>query len=448
MSSTASDPTRAHYVSPYAWWVVIVLAIALLVSYVDRQILALVVEPMKADLGYSDTQVGWLYGGFAIFYALAGVPIAYLVDSRSRKGLIAWGIFLWSLATMACGMVRGFWALFAARIGVGAGEATVMPATYSMLGDLMPRQRLPLALGIFQVGAIVGSGLAFVVGGYVVSWVRHAPPVTLPLIGEVFSWQMTFIYVGLPGLLVLLLFMTIREPARRHSKVHTSQAPAGTWAQVWEFYRVNAKALIPHHLGFTCLILIGYAFVFWSPSFFERVHGMPAEEASIIYGFIFIIAGGSGSVFAGLMADRLARRGRADGPLVSAIFGVSLFLPIVVAIQFVPNLTWVFILYAPALFMMNMPFGMAHGALAQITPAEIRGRVAAVYTLVTSVGNAIGPPIAGFLSDDVFTSTDGVRYSIMTMVCVFGGIGLTTIWFGRRHFAAALTRAAEQDEAI
>ena len=152
MSTQVTDPTRVRYVSPYAWWVVVVLALALLVSYVDRQILALVVEPMKEDLGYSDTQVGWLYGGFAIFYALAGLPIAYLVDSRSRKGLIALGIFLWSIATMVCGMVQSFWALFAARIGVGVGEATVTPATYSILGDLMPRQRLPLALSIFQVG--------------------------------------------------------------------------------------------------------------------------------------------------------------------------------------------------------------------------------------------------------------------------------------------------------
>ena len=216
MSTQATNPAYDTKVRPYVWWVAIVLSIAMLVSYVDRQIVALVVEPMREDLGYTDTQTGFLYAGFAIFYALAGIPIAYLVDTRSRRGLIAWGIFLWSIATMVCGLVRGYWALFAARIGVGVGEATLTPATYSMLGDLMPRQRLPLALGIFQVGAVVGSGLSFLIGGLIVSQVRHAPPVDLPLIGEVFSWQMTFIYVGLPGLLVLLLFTTIKEPKRKH----------------------------------------------------------------------------------------------------------------------------------------------------------------------------------------------------------------------------------------
>ena len=411
MSTQATNPAYDTKVRPYVWWVAIVLSIAMLVSYVDRQIVALVVEPMREDLGYTDTQTGFLYAGFAIFYALAGIPIAYLVDTRSRRGLIAWGIFLWSIATMVCGLVRGYWALFAARIGVGVGEATLTPATYSMLGDLMPRQRLPLALGIFQVGAVVGSGLSFLIGGLIVSQVRHAPPVDLPLIGEVFSWQMTFIYVGLPGLLVLLLFTTIKEPKRKHMVQASADNTVGSWAQVWDFYRTNAKALVPHHIGFTCLILIGYAFVFWSPSYFERTHGMPAEEASIIYGTIFAVAGGLGSVCAGLLADRMGRRGRIDAALVAAMTGAVFFVPLVIAIQFVPTATWAFVLYVPAMFAMNMPFGMAHGALAQITPAQIRGRVAVAYTLVGAIGNAIGPPIAGFLSDVVFTGDDGVRWS-------------------------------------
>jgi MFS family permease len=445
MSVAASDPTQARRVSPYAWWVMVVLSIAMLVSYVDRQIIALVVEPMREDLGYTDTQTGFLYAGFAIFYAMAGIPIAWMVDHKSRRGIISIGIFLWSIATMVCGLVQGYWALFAARIGVGVGEATLTPATYSIVGDLFPRERIPMALSIFQIGAIVGTGLAFLVGGYVVSWVRHAPPVDLPLIGEVFSWQLTFIYVGAPGLLALLLFLTIREPVRTQTKQLEGAAIKGSWDQVWEFYRQNWSALWRHHLGYTFLILIGYAFVFWTPSFFERVHGVPAEEASKIFGAIFIFFGGGGALFAGWLAERLARSGHSDGPLISALWGAALFVPTVVIIQFMPNVFWAYVLYVPALFLMNMPFGMGHAALAQITPPDIRGRVGAIFTIMGATGNALGPPIAGFFNDVVFPEEGGVSLSLMSMCVIFGALGVGLIWSARKPFRVALQRAQEMD---
>jgi len=442
---TPSSAAQSRKVTPYAWWVMVVLSIAMLVSYIDRQIIALVVEPMRDDLGYTDTQTGFLYAGFAIFYAAAGVPIAWAVDRKSRRGIIAIGVFLWSVATMVCGLVKGYWALFAARIGVGVGEATLTPATYSMVGDIFPRERIPMALSIFQIGAIVGTGLAFLVGGYVVSWVRNAPPVDLPLIGEIFSWQLTFIYVGAPGMLVLLLFLTVKEPKRTQTIQIEGAAKKGTWSQVWEFYRANWAALLPHHAGYMFLILLGYAFVFWTPSFFERVHGVPAEEASIIYGLIFIFFGGSAAFFAGWLAERMAARGKPDGTLLSALIGSALFVPVVVLIQFVPNVTVVYFLYIPALFLMNMPFGMGHASLAQITPPDIRGRVAAIYTITGSIGNALGPPIAGFFNDVVFPGEDGVSASLMTMCIIFGVVGVVLVWTARKPFREALRRAAAMD---
>jgi MFS family permease len=432
-------------VSPYAWWVMVVLAFAMVVSYVDRQIIALVVEPMKDDLGYTDTQTGFLYAGFAIFYAAAGIPIAWLVDHKSRRGIVAWGVFLWSLATMVCGLVKGYWALFAARIGVGVGEATLTPATFSIVSDLFPRERIPTALSIFQLGAIVGTGLAFLVGGYVVSWVRHAPPVDVPLIGEIFSWQMTFIYVAAPGLLVLLLFLTIKEPIRKQTKQIEGAAAKGSWDQVWEFYGQNWSALWRHHVGYMFLILLGYAFVFWTPSFFERVHDVPAEEASKIYGAIFIFFGGGGALCAGWFAERLARNGRPDGTLIGAVIGASLFVPVVVIIQFVPNVMWVYVLYAPALFLMNTPFGLGQAALVQITPPDIKGRVAAIYTIMGACGNALGPPIAGFFNDVVFPEEGGISSSLMTMCIFFGAVGVILVWLSRKPFRASLARAQLMD---
>ncbi len=439
---SAGESTK---VSPYAWWVMVVLSMAMLVSYVDRQIIALLVEPMKDDLGYTDTQTGFLYAGFAIFYAAAGIPIAWMVDRRSRRGIIAWGIFLWSLATMVCGLVKGYWALFAARIGVGVGEATLTPATFSMVGDLFPRERIPMAMSIYQIGAIAGTGLAFLAGGYVVSWVRHAPAVDLPLIGEIFSWQMTFIYVAAPGLLVLLLFLTIREPVRTQTKQIEGAAAKGSWDQVWEFYRENWTALWRHHVGYMFLILLGYAFVFWTPSFFERVHDVPAEEASKIYGAIFIFFGGGGALFAGWFAERLVRNGKPDGTLLAALIGASLFVPVVVIIQFVPDVMWVYALYIPALFLMNTPYGLGQAALVQITPPDIRGRVAAIYTIMGACGNALGPPIAGFMNDVVFPEKEGVSSSLMTMCVFFGVVGVSIVWSSRKAFRVSLARAQAMD---
>ena len=181
-----------------AWITLGVLMVASIVGFVDRQVVAIVVEPMKADLAISDGQIGWLYGVFAVFYALAALPIAVFADRRSRTKIIAVGIFFWSVMTVLCGLSRHYYQIFLARIGVGVGEASLGPATVSMVGDLFPREQVPLALSIFQTAAVMGSGIAFVIGGVVLSLVEGATPMVVPGVGELAPWQQTFVYVGLP----------------------------------------------------------------------------------------------------------------------------------------------------------------------------------------------------------------------------------------------------------
>ena len=199
----------------YAWFVVFVLILASLIAFIDRQVVAIVVGPMQQDLGVGDTEIGWLYGVFALFYAAAALPIATLADKRSRKHIIAIGIFLWSLLTIACGLTRSYWQIFLARIGVGIGEATLTPATTSLIGDYFPRKLVPLALSIFQAGPIIGTGLAFIIGGYVLNIVESSAPMTLPFFGELKPWQQTFVYVGVPGLILAVFFLGLKEPIRR-----------------------------------------------------------------------------------------------------------------------------------------------------------------------------------------------------------------------------------------
>ncbi len=186
-------------------------------SLIDRQILSLLVGPLKRDLHISDTRIGLLQGfSFALFYTLAGLPLGRVADTRNRRNLITVGIIAWSVLTAACSAARNYWALFFTRMGVGVGEATLSPAAFSLIADYFPPGRLGVALSVYSMGIYIGSGLALIVGGTVVEGLAHRPELTLPILGTVASWRATFLVVGLPGFLIALLARTIREPQRRY----------------------------------------------------------------------------------------------------------------------------------------------------------------------------------------------------------------------------------------
>ncbi|MFM8353421.1 MAG: spinster family MFS transporter [Gammaproteobacteria bacterium] len=426
-----------------AWSVVALLVFASLVSFVDRQIVAIVVEPMKQDLGLSDAEIGWLYGIFAVFYAVAALPIAWLADNRNRTRIIAAGVAFWSLMTAACGLVQNFWQLLLARMGVGVGEATLTPATHSLLGDYFPRERLPLALSIYQLGPILGSGLAFVIGGFVLSLVMTLAPMTIPGVGTLRPWQQTFVLLGLPGVLLAIAFLLMREPARRVDPQHQ----AVPLSAVLVFYRAHLRLLMCHHLGCLFLNLMGYAFVFWSISYFVRVHGLDAAEASWTFGWIFTVFGALGPLLIAWLGKALADRGHDDANILAALIGGLLAIPFMIAVQFAPTPTIAFILYAPAMCFINSPFGIANGALPVIAPARIRAQVAAVNMLVGSFGMMLGPPLAGYFNTSVFPGPDGVRYSIITLVLFFGILGSILLAFARRPYAIAYRRALAESRA-
>ena len=364
------DTAGAFPSTGYAWCVVALLVLGSLVAFVDRQVVAIVVEPMKADLGVGDTEIGWLYGVFALFYALAAVPIAYLADHGSRTRLIAVGVFLWSLMTIACGLSRNYWLVLMARIGVGVGEATLTPAATSLVGDYFPRDKIPLALGVFQTGAIIGSGLAFIIGGVVLGYVQDAQPLVVPLVGELRPWQQTFVYVGLPGFLLALVFWALREPARRTLDTDAAaDASGGLFSkELVAFYRQHRTTLVLHHLGFLSLVLMGYAFVFWTVTYFVRVHDMQPAAASQAFGWVFLFAGPLGPVLVAIVATRLRERGHMDANIVTGMVGGLLVIPVILLIQFAPNATVALVLYVPAMLLVNSPFGIAAAALPLIAP--------------------------------------------------------------------------------
>jgi len=360
-----------------AWSSLGVLMVAYTVSFVDRTILSLLIPPIQQDLGLTDTSVSLLVGmAFAVFYTFMGIPLGRLADRYNRRNLIATGIFVWCLMTAACGLARNFWQLFLARVGVGVGEASLSPAAYSLITDLFPKERLGRAIAVYSFGLPVGSGLALLIGGYAIAGIAALPPVTLPAVGTLSPWQLTFMLVGLPGLLVGLLVMGLREPPRRDRL-----APAASGEDrlpeegLLAFLRTHQRLLVLQFSGLSLLVIIVYGCTAWMPTFFIRVHGWTASEIGYAYGVIFLLFGTSGLYTGGLLADRWWRSGRRDAHLRVVILSVATMTPCFALMPVVGSPYAALALLALATFTSSLHGGVAGAALQLITPKPTTGSV-------------------------------------------------------------------------
>ena len=419
--------------STVAWYTVTVLVIAYIFSFVDRTILALLVQPLKADLKLSDTEVSLLHGfAFAVFYTFMGLPLGRIADSRNRRNLIAWGVTVWSLMTAACGLAKTFWHLFGARVGVGIGEAALSPAAYSLIADNFSPNRRGRALGIYTAGAFFGAGIAFVVGGQVVALLSDALPLQLPILGTVNAWQLTFFAVGLPGLIVTLLVMTLREPVRREQ--------AGHQAGVRETIRYLVKhrrVFAGHFLGFAMLGLPFNVIVAWGPTYFIRTFGLDAAETGRLLGFGMLIFGTAGVVLGGVLADRFLSRGKSDGTLrvgVIAALGCAVFGSVATVLG---SLTLTTALIFPLIFFSCFGFGAAPAALQLVAPNQMRGQVSALYLFVLNlVGIGVGPTLTAGITDFFFRDEAAVGASI-AITCGFASLAaILLLWRCQRPFSS------------
>jgi MFS family permease len=419
-----------------------ILVVGCIISYLNRQVVAIVLGPMKVDLGLNDSEISLLYSTFAVSYALAALPLGRIADTYNRKWLVTAGMVVWSVMSVVSGITRQYALIFLARIGLGMGEAVLSPATNSIAGDLFPREKIPLALSVFQTGAIMGTAVAFVLGGAALGFMEGLSHHDLPLVGSSLKpWQLTFIVVSLPGFVLAAIMLLVREPIRRNlAGVSAPEKKGVPLHEIWAFYKRNWQTLVFHHFGFLAFSLAGFAYVFWSIPFFTRVHHMDAATASQIFGWIFVFFGPAGVVWAGMLAGRFARRGRRDANILAGLVGGAATIPVLIVLQVVPTF-WAFVLCAPALFFVNSPFGLAYGALPVITPPPMRAQVAAVYMLIISGGMAFGPVIAGIFNDRLFPGDQGVRYSMMTLTAICGVVGIGCLMACRKYYARSLDEA-------
>lgn len=435
----AENPVEeARGITWYRWYVVVFLLFAATISYVDRQILALMIGPVKRDLGISDTQVGFLIGlAFTLFYSAMTLPMAWFADRRSRRAVIGAGIFSWSLMTALSGFARNYFELFLARMGVGIGEATLSPAAYSLLADYFPKERLPFAVGVFAAAPFVGIGLANILGGSLVQYLEGIPPVDAGIFGTLRSWQLTFFAVGVPGILLAALALTIREPARKGSLAGAGEG--ASWAEVGRFILERRRFFALHFGGFLFLALHGWMLFAWIVEFFIRVHGLERGDIGVAYGLIAFGAGIGGSIFAGRLATGMLGRGSPDATLRLVVVCALAMWPLSIAMPLVPSATLAMLILVPVTFFMAWPPGLGVAALQAITPNEIRGRVIAIYLVVASfVAVTLGPLVGGFLNDAVFTGQGGIGYSIATLAAINYPAAAIILWFCLKPFRAAL----------
>ncbi len=399
--------------------------LAYTLSYIDRQILSMLVEPIKADLGISDTQIGLLQGlAFALFYTLVGIPMGRLADNGNRKKLMAWGIFFWSLATAACGLAKTFWQLFAARVGVGVGEAALGPAAYSTLADLFPPERRSRAIGVYSIGVYLGIGLAAVIGGQVIGALADSPPIVLPWIGELAAWHITFLVVGLPGVLLAIWVATLREPLRRGA-----QRAAVPVREVIAFvFGHRLRLLATHFLGFSMLTMLFNATVFWMAPYLMRAHQLTPQQFGTQLGLTLAFAGGIGIYAGGVCADLLRRRGVATAELWPGIVSAIGVLPFGIGTVQAATGSAALALFAGFMFFSSFAFAAAASAISIICPNRLRGQISAVYLFfVNLAGIGVGSFLTGFFNDYVFRDPNRVGDSIAWIIAIAAPLAIVLL---------------------
>jgi MFS family permease len=409
----------------YAWFVVAVLVLANVSSWIDRQILNLLAPAIRADLGISMTEMGLLIGlPFSLFFAVMGFPIARLADRSNRRNIIAIGITFWSLMTALCGLAGGYSRLMLARIGVGVGEASLQGPGTSLIADYFPRERFSTAMGFYAMASFIGAGLAYMLGGWVIGIAATQETWTLPVVGTLRLWQVVFLFVGLPGLLVALLMLAVREPPRTTPTV--ARIPySSLFGYMWQ----NARTFSSLIVGYGMSLAVNIGIAAWLATFFIQKLGWTAARAGIVMGILTITIGPIGAVSGGRLADALIARGRSDAALRVGILASLGMLVVATAYPFAPTPALTVILLGGVNFFAALPWGAGNAGVAMLVPAQMRAQGIAIFVFGTTLISAgLGPVGIAAITEYVFREESKLPYALATVnvICMTTAIVLFT----------------------
>ncbi len=424
-----SRPDEAWPSPVYGWYVTFVLLLGFTFSFVDRQVLNLLVEPIRADLGLTDTQISLLQGfAFVITYVSLSVPIGRMVDRFNRMRIMIGGILFWSATTVACGLSRNFTQLLFARMGVGAGEAALTPAAWSVLADYFHPDKLARPISVYLMGPYIGAGIAMIAGAEVLDWTAQANEIVLPLVGEVAPWQFTFIAVGLPGIAIAALFATLREPARRGRQAAVDVPP---WRDVMSYLKANKRLYIALHLGVPFIVVMLYGLQAWVPTILVRVYEMDLADAGRQYGLVALFAGSAG-VLSGPYLERVLRaRGDVCAPLRVAMLGAISATLCLNALRWIDTPQMALIAIAGASFSVTLPLALITTVMQDVTPNAMRGVVNGLYVVTTNVlGLALGPTLVAASTDYLYADPQAVAQSLALVALFVGPVAILLLWSG------------------
>jgi MFS family permease len=401
-------------------------------SFIDRQLISLVVQPVMDDLKINKTEFSLIGSfGFTLIYVLAGLPMGWMVDRWTRIKIVFIGATFWSIMAMATGFAHSAWMFFIARLGIGIGEASLSPSSYSLLSDMFSKNKLGRVVSLYGLGIPVGSGLALLGGGWVLDRLLPYGTQTIPFIGTFKPWQMLFVVIAFPGLVLAFLTLLIREPTR-HEDENTEGTP--NFGQVFRYMRENSTIYLSAMLGSGCYAAFSTGLAIWGPFSIKQTYGLSDAQVGIYFGSLIVVFGIIGTVSAGWMSDRLISRGRLDGPfLCGLIYAAGLFISGVGGSFFGGGKFGMFLFFCSSLFIHTWTAGIPPAILQMVTPSRMRGQVSAIYILIAGgMGNSIGPLAVAFSSDYIFGKDVPVATSLVFVGSFFLISAAILFQIGRR----------------
>ena len=435
-----------------AYYTLFVLILSTACSQLDIAIVPYLAGAIKADLHLSDYSLSLMIGlSFGLFYTAVGIPIAWFIDRMSRKRLLALAITVWSVGTALCGVAQSYTQLFLARFLVGAGEAVNGPAAYSVTSDLFPRERMPRAIAILQIGSVAGPLLSTVISFLALAAFLHMHPITVPF-GVIRGWQMVFIVVGLPGVLIAILMLTtMREPARHTIPDQVSgfsEAPRnaiGGVISVFQDYGLALDYIMKHWQVFTPMFAslffgsLGGGALAFMPIFYQRTFGWGPAQLAGLNIFPTLVLMPIGLVIGVMLAEYLNRKKRDDAALLTQIISRLIALPAMFAVL-MPSPWLVWGIGTLSLFSIAIGGPSQNAAFQIVTPTELRGKMTALYLFIYSVvGVAFAPVLTGALST-YLVGEGNIRMAIFLPAVILGPISLLITFLGLKPYEREVQR--------
>ncbi|MBB5406333.1 MFS family permease [Paraburkholderia sp. HC6.4b] len=427
--------------SAYSWYALFIMAVACALSYIDRQLLNLLVDPVRHSLQITDTQVSLVQGAAFVSAYLIAVPIyGRLADTTNRRNVLVAGICAWSVFTALCGRAESYGELFAFRFFVGASEACIIPVCYSLIADYFSAQRMPRAVSLFHVAPLVGSGVSLVVGGLVFALANNVRTL-LPILNTLAVWQMAFVLIGLPGLLVAaVVFLTVREPTRSQATHPKAADRPYTVRETATFIWTRRGFYVRFYLSIGMFAIVILGLPAWLPTFLIRVHGAARATIGFQFGVVVIICATVGILIGPWISSAIfEKRGRSDALLRTAAWSMIAAAICCAAVPFTPDVTSTLAVTAAAVFFFSLPTGIMPTTIQLATPSRMRGTVGAFYTFSSqSIGFGLGPTSIALMTDKVFQDPKMVGSSIAIVCPIASVIACWLLFSSLKHYRRLL----------